>query len=90
MWHVSVAKLNSTGLIPTARWGDGVRRQALRLAFEALTGVGTGTWVESLRPACLHVRRGLSPDEIATLSTEWLAIPARDEFSEDGQMEERL
>jgi len=43
-----------------------------------------------LKPACLHIRRSLSDAEIATLSPEWLAIPARDEFSEDGAMETRL
>jgi hypothetical protein len=53
-------------------------------------GVGAGETVEMLRPVCLHVRRGLSDAEIATLTPEWLAIPARDEFSEDGRIEQRL
>lgn len=61
-------------------------REARRLAREILYGVGTGESVEALRPTCLHLRRSLSPDEIGTLSAEWLAIPARDEFSEDGAM----
>jgi hypothetical protein len=58
--------------------------------MNTLNGVGVGESVEMLRPTCLHVRRSLSLDEIGTLSAEWLAIPARDEFSEDGEMERRL
>jgi hypothetical protein len=58
--------------------------------METLAGVGSGESVELLRPTCLHVRRSLSPAEVATLSPAWLAIPARDEFSEDGAMESRL
>jgi hypothetical protein len=65
-------------------------RAARRLAGEVLAGVGVGETVEMLRPTCLHVRRGLSAEEFATLKPEWLAIPARDEFSEDGTMEPRL
>ena len=91
MWHVSVARFGSNRmLISTRRWGDGVLRAARRIAEETLFGVGTGESVELLKPACLHLRRSLADDEIATLSPEWLAIPARDEFSEDGQMESRL
>lgn len=63
---------------------------ARRLAATMLHGVGTGESVEMLKPVCLHVRRALSAEEIATLTPEWLAIPARDEFSEDGQVESRL
>ena len=49
-----------------------------------------GESVEILKPTCLHVRRSLSDEEMATLSAEWLAIPAQDEFSEDGRMEAKL
>jgi len=63
---------------------------ARRLAYSVLNGVGTGESVEMLRPVCLHVRRALSAEEMACLTPEWLAIPARDEFSEDGQIESRL
>jgi hypothetical protein len=60
------------------------------IAMRALNGVGDGVSVEMLRPPCLHIRRSLSSEEIGTLSAEWLAIPARDEFSEDGTIESRL
>lgn len=76
--------------ISSDRWGDGVLRAARRLAGETLAGVGAGESVEMLRPTCLHVRRGLSAEEFGTLSPAWLAIQARDEFSEDGAMESRL
>ena len=77
-------------MISSERWGDGTMRAARRLAGEMLAGVGAGESVEMLRPTCLHVRRGLSDAELATLTPEWLAIPARDEFSMDGAMEPRL
>lgn len=77
-------------MITTDRWGAGVMNAARRLAYSILNGVGTGESVELLKPVCLHVRRALSAEEIATLTPEWLAIPARDEFSADGAMESRL
>jgi hypothetical protein len=58
--------------------------------MDTLRDVGAGESVEALRPACLHLRRSLSSDEIGQLSAEWLAIPARDEFSQDGTVESRL
>jgi hypothetical protein len=76
--------------ISTERWGEGMVRAARRLAIELLDGVGMGEPVEKVGRVALHVRRSLSPAEVATLSADWLAIPARDEFSEDGQMESRL
>lgn len=36
------------------------------------------------------MRRSLSDVEMGTLSIEWLAIPARDEFSEEGEVEMAL
>lgn len=91
MWHVSIARIGRNSLpISSDRWGEGVFRAARRVALEMLAGVGAGESVEMLRPTCLHVRRSLSPAEVATLSAEWLAIPARDEFSQDGKMESRL
>jgi len=90
VWHASIARWGNT-LISTDRWGAGVLRAARRLVNESvLCGVGHGESVEILKPACLHVRRSLSDAEIGYLSPEWLAIPARDEFSEDGAMEGRL
>lgn len=91
MWHASVAQLSKFGeLIGTKRWGDGVLRAARRLASGTLDGVGRGESVETLTPGCLHLRRSLSDAEIATLTAEWLALPARDEFSQDGKVEGRL
>ena len=58
--------------------------------MDTLRDVGAGESVEAVRPTVLHVRRSLSFEEMATLSAEWLAIPARDAFSEDGQIEEKL
>lgn len=65
-------------------------RAARRIAMEVLRGVGDGESVETVKSVCVHVRRSLSREEIGTLSAEWLAIPAQDEFSEDGAMESRL
>ena len=92
MWHVSIARVNPSGkgLISTSRWGGGTLRYARRMAMRTLNGIGDGEAVEMLRPAALHLRRSLSLDEVGALSAEWLAIPARDEFSEDGEMEKRL
>jgi hypothetical protein len=92
VWHVSIARLNPSGkgLISTDRWGGGTLRYARRIAMRALNGVGDGESVEMLKPVCLHLRRSLSLGEVGTLSSEWLAIPARDEFSEDGVIEQRL
>lgn len=74
-------------MIPTDRWGDGVFRAARRLASSILDGVGIGESVELVKPVCVHIRRSLSPADMEFLTPEWLAIPARDEFSEDGRME---
>jgi hypothetical protein len=91
VWHVSVARLSgSLDVISSERWGDGTLREARRIAMSTLHGVGTGESVEMLKPTCLHVRRSLALDEMGTLSAAWLAIPAKDEFSEDGVMENRL
>lgn len=77
-------------MVATDRWGEGVFRAARRIAARVLDGVGSGETVEFVRPACLHVRRSLSPAEMGYLTAEWLAIPARDEFSASGEMEMRL
>ena len=76
--------------ISSERWGGGVLRAARRVALEILSGVGAGESIEMVRPTCIHVRRSLSPAEVETLSAEWLAIPARDEFSEGCGVEGRL
>jgi hypothetical protein len=91
VWHASVARLSRAGFpVDSARWGEGTLRAARRIAREVLNGVGVGESVEMLRSTCLHLRRSLSLEEVGTLSPAWLAIPARDEFSEDGAIESRL
>jgi hypothetical protein len=57
-----------------------------------LSGVGFGPTVEHESPEGLvwHFRRGLNDDEVGMLSTEWLAIPARDGFTVGGPIEAKL
>lgn len=90
MWHASIARLNSTGVVYLDRWGDGMKREARRRLERALSGVGRGESVELVNPSCIHLRRSLTDEEMAMLSAEWLAIPARDEFGPGGAMEMRL
>lgn len=92
MWHVSIARVNQSGPIPTTRWGDGTRREAERRACTMIADVGNGPIIANETPAhiCLHFRRSLSGAEIMMLTEEWLAIPARDEFGPDGVIEARL
>lgn len=90
MWHASIAKLGDVTLIPTERWGGGVIREANRLLRRALLGVGREPTILTLRKIALHMRRSLSDVEMESLSCEWLAIPAEDEFSEDGEVEMKL
>jgi hypothetical protein len=61
-------------------------RDAKRMVARHLDGVGQGPDVFSTTGFTLHMRRSLSDQEISTLSPEWLAIPARDEFSPDGEI----
>jgi hypothetical protein len=70
----------------TGRWGEGVMREAKRQLGRALDGVGQAPTVGTLRKAALHMRRSLTPVEMEFLDPAWLAIPARDEFSEDGEI----
>lgn len=65
-------------------------REAKRHLFMALMDVGREPTVLSMRRIALHMRRSLTDEEMGTLSCEWLAIPARDEFSEDGEVEMTL
>lgn len=56
-------------------------REARRRLARVLDGVGTGETAERAIRTVIHQRRSLSPEEMATLSAEWLAIPAIDAFS---------
>lgn len=89
MWHASIAK-HKTDIVPTNVWGDGVIRDAKHRILLCLGGVGQGPTILTKRRIAIHCRRSLSDSEIAALSPEWLAIPARDEFSEDGEIEMEL
>lgn len=92
MWHASVARIKGNAPVPISRLGDGARRAARLVVLEELFQVGTGKTVFATTRdgVAIHGRRSLSDEEIAILSPEWLAIPARDEFSEDGLMEMEL
>lgn len=79
MWHASIAKLDSNlhprfiaYLVP---WK---RRVLEKIGEQLLDGVGTGETYILHGKTAVHVRRSLSPTEIAGLSAEWLAIPAVD------------
>ena len=48
-----------------------------------LRGVGAGPDVEIEIRGKLHLRRSLSKEEMATISAEWMAIPAVHGFSEE-------
>lgn len=76
--------------IPTERWGGGTIRAANRLLLTTLLNVGREPTVLSMRRIALHIRRSLSDLEMDSLSCEWLAIPAQDEFSENGEVEMKL
>jgi hypothetical protein len=65
-------------------------RAAKFLLTKALDGVGQKPTVLTARKVALHMRRSLTEEEIGTLDPCWLAIPARDEFSEDGAIEMEL
>jgi hypothetical protein len=82
--------MGSRDLVPVARWGDGERRAARRELLDTLKGVGQGETVFAEFKQVFHARRSLTPEEMEFLSPEWLAIPARDEFSEQGGVEKDL
>lgn len=85
MWHASIALANRsrTRFISTVRWGEGIWRDAQRRLWRTLEGVGAGESIEQEIRGKLHLRRSLSTQEIATISAEWLAIPAVDGFTEE-------
>lgn len=58
--------------------------EARRRLEAVLSGVGDGETVENIKKVAVHHRRSLSPEEMATIPCEWLAIPAVDQFSEEG------
>lgn len=67
-----------------------MHREARRLLAEVLHDVGAGETVEMVIRSIVHHRRSLNEAEMAVLSPEWLAIPARHNFTQDGITETRL
>jgi hypothetical protein len=90
VWHASIARVSRARLIATVRWGDGVTREAKRQLVRVLDGVGQEPTVLSMRGLAMHMRRSLALAEMETLDPAWLEIPARDEFSEDGEIAMQL
>ena len=69
-----------------------MRREGRRVLNRTLDGIGQGEAVEHMPRTAIavHWRKSLSDSEMAMLSGQWLAIPARDEFSPDDLIEMRL
>lgn len=90
MWHASIAYLNRKGATPLVKWGDGTHRRAYALGLKTLEGVGKEPTIPLAGEFAAHFRRSLTESEMEMLSAEWLAIPARDNFTYDGKVEIRL
>lgn len=78
MWHASVAVLGAHAPTATAFLRASEIRRARLLAASLLEGVGAGETFVHVKEIAIHVRRSLSPTEIAQLDPSWLAIPAVD------------
>ncbi len=65
-------------------------REAKRRTLLVLSGTGANPTIFYRGRIAMHARRSLTEQEMAQLSCEWLAIPARDEFSEEGEVEMSL
>lgn len=65
-------------VIPTKLYPKLVLREAVRLGIQLLEGVGGSDTLRQWGDVCIHVRRPLSPAEIAQLSAAWRRIPAID------------
>lgn len=82
VWHASVSVLDEERQpVPTAGLTDKQRRRAQRLAVELLAGVGREPDRRTLHPLAHHLRRRLTPAELASIARSdpaWLSIPAVD------------
>lgn len=68
VWLASVSQWQHGRLVPTSRWGDGVRAAGLRVARRALGDVGDPTMERGfLMSATLCYHRGASDSEIDAL-----------------------
>lgn len=79
MWHASVAVVDGTGkLVPTEKLTPKQARRAQALCYELLERAGQGEDRRDRFPVAFHLRRRLSPRELALLDPAWCAIPAED------------
>jgi hypothetical protein len=92
VWHVSIALYGPDGGAPldTASVDRKRRRLAFALGHKILDGVGVSPSREQIRGKAFHVRRALSPEEIARLPPGWLALPAVDDADGPGEDPGRL
>lgn len=68
--------MEETGARPTRLLMN--KKRPIWLARHLLEGVGTGEVFQKQDTLAFHIRRSLSPEEIAGLDPAWLAIPAID------------
>ena len=78
MWHASVAVVRKSGVVETREVTGKEAKAAGMLRLALIAGVGTGEVFKHTKQVAFHARRQCSPDELAGLSPEWLAIPAVD------------
>jgi len=91
VWHASIALYGSDETPLDARAVDRKRRRlALALAHRLLDGVGVSPSREQVKAFAFHVRRALSPSEIARLPPGWLELPAIDGADAPGSDPGRL
>lgn len=74
MWHASI----SLGGMHIWQWSAKQKKEAARCAEKLLAGVGDGATIKTDGEIAVHYRRKLSAHELATVSQEWLALPAVD------------
>jgi hypothetical protein len=81
VWHASIARidLGSDRAIPVRRWGAKHHAKAYGRAATLLAGVGEGRDFREDGDYCIHLRRKLTPAEMARIDPAWLAAPAIDE-----------
>jgi hypothetical protein len=78
VWHASIALRDDAGPVRTSTVDRRRRRLAFALAARLLDGVGVGDAVEQVKEHVFHVRRKVSPRELAAIDQAWLAVPAVD------------
>jgi hypothetical protein len=76
VWHVSLAMVDSAGVVRLRQVTNKARLYEIGRGL--LCGVGDGETFEQQSDTTIHIRRSLSAAEIAGLDPAWLAIPAID------------